>query len=217
MFPHSATGFTARRAICIAAALVPALVLLILFAPPRVAMGQVSYVSLSTPYTQNFDTLSNTGTISWFNNSTLVGWYAAQQNGTLSTYRADYGGSNTGALYSYGSTGSMERALGSVSSSTPGTIYYGVRMRNDTGLPIAGFVITYTGEQWRNGGNTNQQKLAFAYQTSTTITSLTAGTWVTAPVLDFISPITNGVAITGAIDGNTITASAILSSFICCG
>jgi hypothetical protein len=152
--------------------------------------------SLSTPYTQNFDTLASIGaTNTWTNDSTLPGWYAAQGSGSLTTYRANNGSSTTGALYSYGSTGSTDRALGSLSSVTPLTLYYGVRMVNDTGLAIASFVITYTGEQWRVGSNTVAplQKLAFAYRVGSVVTDVVAGAWADAPAFDFVSPVTKWV------------------------
>jgi len=111
------------------AVLLLAVLLLALAAPQQVVMAQAPLGTIGVPYTQNFNSLANSGTSNpWTNNSTLTGWYATQQNGTLSAYRADNGSSNTGALYSYGSTGETERALGSVSSGTPGTIYYGVRL-----------------------------------------------------------------------------------------
>jgi hypothetical protein len=78
-------------------------------------------------------------------------------------YFAGAGSSTSGALYSFGASGSAERALGSVASGTPGNFAYGVRFTNDTALTATNITISYTGEQWRNGGNTSAQKLAFSY------------------------------------------------------
>jgi uncharacterized repeat protein (TIGR01451 family) len=155
--------------------------------------------SLSVPYLQNFDSLTNTGIVSWTNDETLPSWYAAQSTGVLTTYRASTGSSTTGALYSYGSTGSTERALGSLASGTTGLIYYGVRFHNDTGVNVSGVVITYTGEQWRTSGNTAQHKLDFAYCVGSVVTDVVNGTWTNVDALDFIGPITGT---TGALDGN---------------
>ncbi len=178
-------------------ALVMALPVLLLALP---GLSQVPITSLGTPITQNFDALANTGTSNaWTNGSTLPGWYAAQQSGTLSTYRADNGGSNSGALYSYGATGSTERALGSVSSGTPVTLYYGVALVNNSGSPITSFSIAYTGEQWRNGGNTTPQKLDFQYFVGTP-SSIKEGTWTDFNALDFTGPIATSTA--GALIGN---------------
>ncbi len=166
--------------------------------PLQVVLAQVELVNLDTPYTQNFDTLANSGTnISWTNNSTLPGWYSNR-----TTYSASDGSSNTGALYSFGTTGSSERALGSIASGSTYTIYYGVRFRNNTNYAITALDIQYTGEQWRQGGNNNQQVLAFAYQVGDTVNDLTSGVWTPVSALEFVSPITNSGAITGALNGN---------------
>jgi len=61
--------------------------------------------------TQNFNTLSQTGTgNAWSNGSTLNGWFGYSQPASapvaLTTYNADNGSLTGGALYSYGNTGS---------------------------------------------------------------------------------------------------------------
>ncbi len=58
--------------------------------------------------------------------------------------------------------------------------------------------ISYFGEQWRNGGNTTQQRLDF--QISFDATSLTSGTWQDVNELDFASLINTATA--AALDGN---------------
>ncbi|MBD2533486.1 DUF4347 domain-containing protein [Nostoc flagelliforme FACHB-838] len=149
-----------------------------------------------TSYSQNFNLLANSGTsIPWTNDSTISGWYA-----TATSYNAVNGNSNTGALYSFGSTSSTERALGSVASDTTGTIYYGLRLQNNTDSAISQLRVSYTGEQWRNASNTSQQKLNFSYQTGKTLTSLTAGTWTPVTSLNFTGPIATLVAL--PLDGN---------------
>lgn len=167
-------------------------------------------ISLSSPYNQNFDTLANSGTTNpWVNDSTISGWYAMQTAGTLSTYRGDNGGSNAGALYSYGTTATTERALGSIGSGTPQNLIYGARFVNDTGSTITSLTVAYTGEQWRNGGNATAQKLDFSYQISTTVTILNAGTWTDVDTLDFTGPIATATA--GALDGNAAANRIVLS------
>ncbi len=164
-------------------------------------------ISLSVPYTQNFNSLANTGTSNaWADDSTLSGWYS-----TRTTYRADNGSSNTGALYSFGAPSTTERALGSIASGSTATIYYGVRLHNDTSSSVSTITISYTGEQWRNGGNTTQQKLAFYYQVGATVTSLTAGTWTPVSQLDFTGPIATATA--SALDGNA-AANRIAISYV---
>ena len=184
------------------------------------ASAQVSINSLpGGSYTQNFNSLANSGTNNWTDNSTLPGWYAAKTNaGTPSSftnYIAGTGSSTAGALYSFGASGSSERALGSLASGNAniGDIAYGVRFANDTGADISSITITYTGEQWRNNGNANVQTLAFSYRVSdTAITSpdpANAGSWTPFTALDFTTPTVGGT--TGALDGNASTNRHVYS------
>lgn len=74
----------------------------------------VSLTTLGSAYTQNFDTLSNTAG-STTNNLTIPGWFLTESGGGArdnEQYAVDTGASTTGDMYSYGSAGSTERALG---------------------------------------------------------------------------------------------------------
>ena len=172
------------------------------------ASGQILF-SAGSPYTQDFDSLASSGTTNtWTDNSTLPGWYASKvQVGAITTYRADTGTANTGAIYSYGVAGVnpiTDRALGSIASGTPGNLAYGVRFQNDTTLAITNITISYTGEQWRNGGNTAVQTLAFSYfiDSIPILSSDAAGAnaWVSFSALSFNSPTVGATA--AALDGN---------------
>ncbi|MBH8572966.1 DUF4347 domain-containing protein [Nostocaceae cyanobacterium CENA369] len=159
--------------------------------------------SFTGTYSQNFNSLASSGTsTSWVNDSTIPGWYA-----TRTSYNVGSGTNNTGGLYSFGITG--DRALGSVASASTGTIYYGLRLQNNTGSPITQLQIGYTGEQWRNGGNTLQQQLKFSYQTAATLTSLTTGTWTPVTSLDFTGPIATATA--GALIGNQTNNKVVIT------
>jgi len=168
------------------------------------ARGQVSLTALGTASTQNFDTLPSTGSATWTNNSTILGWYHAR-TGTGTTIVANDGTNNAGNLYSYGTGTNTDRALGSVGSgnAAAGSFFYGVRLQNNTGSTIGSLDVSYTGEQWRNSAAA-AQTVTFSYLVgSPTVTGTlaefqTAGVAVTQ--LDFISPITGGVA--AALDGN---------------
>jgi predicted extracellular nuclease len=165
-------------------------------------------ISLNSPYSQNFDSLSSSNA-TWTDSTSLTGWYAAYSSSTLTTtITAGTGSSNTGSLYSFGATASSDRALGSTSSNASGTIFYGARFFNDTGATISSLSVNYIGEQWRNGGNTTPQKLDFAYQIGAT--SITAGTWTDVNSLDFTSPV--ATATLTALDGNASTNRVSLSS-----
>ncbi|MFB2892388.1 SdiA-regulated domain-containing protein [Aerosakkonemataceae cyanobacterium BLCC-F50] len=169
-------------------------------------------INLSDPYSQNFDSLSASGTnFSWTDDSTLSGWYSSR-----TTYNASTGSLNTGALYSFGIT--ADRALGSVASGTTNTIYYGIRLVNNTSNTVTGLNISFVGEQWRNGGSTTTtpsvaQTLDFQYQIGAT--SLTGGTWVDFNPLDFTTPVfgtTAAIALDGNLSSNRTALSSTLSS-----
>jgi hypothetical protein len=175
-------------------------------------------------YSQNFDSLSNSpvgSNYTWTDGATagVEGWYASRAftGGTTSafgpfaygTYRVDSGTANNGLLYSYGVAGVNpinDRALGSASSGTPKTNVFGVWIKNDTASPLDTLSVGYTGEQWRNGGNTAVQTLAFSYQLSAIGFSSPIDTgaeptgWTGFTALYFNTPTTGATA--AALDGN---------------
>ena len=170
-------------------------------------------------HSQNFDSLAGSGTgNAWTDNVTLPGWYAAKTLGgnTVTAYRAGTGSDNTGALYSFGGSGSTDRALGSVASGTPGNFAYGVRFTNDTTSAQTNFIISYTGEQWRVA-NASTQKLAFSYQVGTSLTNADAAgaqSWTAFSALDFSSPNTNA---TQTLNGNDPTNRVVFTNIVLSG
>ena len=169
-------------------------------------------VSLTTPgsaYTQDFNTLAISGTT----NTTLpTGWFLTEQGGGArdnEAYGADSGASNTGDIYSYGSSGSDERAFGALRS---GTLipFTGASFTNDTGAVITDLTVSYTGEQWRLGTAGRTDRIDF--QISFDATSLTTGTYTDVDALDFSSPTTSGTV--GALDGNAAANRTTLSATI---
>ncbi|HXU31496.1 MAG TPA: ExeM/NucH family extracellular endonuclease, partial [Thermoanaerobaculia bacterium] len=159
----------------------------------------------------------------WADNTTLPGWYsqfsATPANPT--TYRADAGASNTGAIYSWGTGTATERAFGSVSSGTPVNIFNAARLVNNTGSTISSFLIAFNGEEWRDGGAATPvaQTLSFEYQVAaagviTDSNTPTTG-WTAFTALDFVSPtFTNtgaGVALDGNAAANRTAKSATLT------
>jgi uncharacterized repeat protein (TIGR01451 family) len=165
----------------------------------------LSITSLNTAYSENFNTLAQSGIAS----TTPPAWTRAETGSSAnSTYTANDGSSNSGDTYSYGSGGPAERALGGLrTGSLVPTI--GAFYRNDTGLPINTLQIAYTGEEWRLGTAGRADRLDFQY--STTATSLTTGTWTDVDALDFTTPNTTG---TGAKDGNDAANRTALSTTI---
>jgi len=131
-------------------------------------------VSFTGSYAQSFDGLAPSGTtLSWTNDQTLTGWSLFRQPtpGTaVTTYAASDGSGTAGSFLSYGSTGSTDRALGGLGS---GGVYFGspssgatagwlaLALTNNTGSSIGRLSISFSGEQWRNGGNTSLQTMVF--------------------------------------------------------
>uniref|UniRef100_Q01TW4 LTD domain-containing protein n=1 Tax=Solibacter usitatus (strain Ellin6076) TaxID=234267 RepID=Q01TW4_SOLUE len=165
----------------------------------------ISLTASGTAYTQNFDTLANTGT-----SSTVPAGWAFGESGTNAntTYTAGTGSSNAGDTYSFGATGSTERALGTLlSGSLVPTI--GACFVNNTGSPITSLAVAYTGEEWRLGTAARTDRLNFEY--SLNATSVTAGTWVGVAALNFTTPDT---ATAGAKNGNAAADRTAISSTI---
>ncbi len=162
--------------------------------------GAISLTTLGTAYTQNFDTLANTGTA---NNLTINGWYlnetgsSARNNGQ---YAFSTGSDTSGDVYSFGAATSAERAFGTLFSGTL-TPTIGAQFTNNTGSTVTALDISYTGEQWRLGQNTAGRAAdRLDFQLSTDATSLTTGTWTDVNSLDFSSPVVSGTV--GALNGN---------------
>ncbi|RZJ89014.1 MAG: hypothetical protein EOO60_10505, partial [Hymenobacter sp.] len=119
----------------------------------------ISYTG--TTYTEDFNTLTTSGT-----SSTLPNGWLLNETGTNAntTYAADAGGSNSGNTYSYGTGTTTERAFGALrSGSLIPTI--GAIFRNNTGTTLSTVVVTYTGEQWRIGTASRADRLDFQYST----------------------------------------------------
>ncbi len=172
--------------------------------------GVISLATLDSPYTQNFDTLSNTSG-STTNSLSIAGWYmdealtGSRANGL---YAVDTGGSNTGDTYSYGAAGSTDRAFGSLQSGSVISII-GASFTNDTSATITSLDIAYTGEEWRLGTAARTDELDFQY--STNATTLTNGVWTSVTALNFVTPDT---ATAGAKDGNAVTDRMAISATI---
>jgi hypothetical protein len=164
-----------------------------------------------TNYFQNFDTLPLSG-----KSQTLpLGWamqYPTDKAGGTTIF-ADDGSSSAGRIYSYGSSGSSDRALGSLRDYTlNGSMspMFGANFQNNSGGTLNRLNISYTGEEWRLGAaGRGADRLQFQY--SLNAGSLTSGTWINVPALDFLTPNLTGV---GAHNGNLAANQSQLSSSI---
>lgn len=165
----------------------------------------------SSTYTQDFDGLpSHTGTgtdFTWTDDSTLTGWYA-ENSAASTTFRADDGAISAGNIYSFGSVSSAERALGGFG----GTHTWGARFQNGTGAAITGMSLEYTGEQWRDNGNTTAQSITFEYIITDSLVAIDSAGWTAVSALDFTGPQHSGS--TTALDGNLAANQASVSGSI---
>jgi predicted extracellular nuclease/phosphodiesterase/alkaline phosphatase D-like protein len=172
-------------------------------------------ISFTELYAQNFNSLATAGTsVEWTNDVTLPGWFLFRQLGTASsaitTYAANSGSSATGAFVSYGSTGSGERALGGLGS---GGAYFGspsggsvagwlaLALTNASGSAIQTLKLSFTGEQWRNGGNTTVQTMVLQRGYGSSFDQV--GSWLTpGGTFNWSSPV--AIASAAAVDGNSL-------------
>ncbi|MBN8482251.1 MAG: endonuclease [Xanthomonadales bacterium] len=174
------------------------------------ALAQTGNVTLigGAPAVQTFDALASAGTGS----AVPAGWvFVEAGTNANTTYAADTGSTNSGNTYSYGSSGSGERAFGLLrSGSLVPTI--GARLSNDSGAAIGQITVTYTGEQWRLGATGRNDRLDFQYSLDATSVSDAAATWVDVDALDFGGPVSTGTA--GALDGNAAPNRTLVSATV---
>ncbi|MBH9575827.1 endonuclease/exonuclease/phosphatase family protein [Inhella proteolytica] len=164
----------------------------------------ISLTTLGSAYTQNFDSLPTSGT-----SSTLPAGWVILESGTNAnaTLTAGTGSSNTGDTYSFGQTGSTDRALGGLLSGSL-TPMFGVAFTNNTGALITELQISYRGEQWRLGTLNREDRLDF--QGSLDATALNTGTWHDLNNMDFIAPVRTGSV--GALNGNLDANSLLITN-----
>ena len=171
--------------------------------------GSISLTTLGTAYTQDFNTLANTGTA---NNLTINGWYL-NETGSSSANNGQYNtgtGSGTGGdVYSFGAAASIERAFGTLFSGTL-TPTIGAQFTNNTGSTVTALDISYIGEMWRAGVTNRNAADRLDFQLNTSATSLTTATgWVDYNNLDYNSSNINATA--GPLIGNSSGNQTLVS------
>ena len=174
-------------------------------------------------YSQDFDMLPASGSTTWTDDSTLPGWYSQRSGSSGTSIEANAG--TSGALYSYGTGSTPERALGSIGSgtATAGNFAHGVQLQNTSGQAATVNSLAYTGEQWRKGGETVAQVVTLWYKTSPTpITSLEPSAdagWTAVPLGDFSSPVntTTGTSLDGNDPANRTAISINPNLFVPAG
>jgi hypothetical protein len=164
--------------------------------------------NLVRSYTQDFNTLpSAAGEYQWDVTAFLPEGWGVHRSVQNDIIVANNGSSNKGDLYSYGNTGSSDRALGALTASKSGEVSYNLLLQNTTGRTITELDIAYVAEQWRCGSiHTDVQRLLFSYAIAEHPSSfnltvhLNAAGWTTVPSMQFNSPVTKSTA--GPVNGN---------------
>lgn len=155
--------------------------------------------AVGTPVSESFNTLATAGLA-----LTLPPGFSLSEGSsateTFNTAEGTYSNSNGAAIgddaYSYGVVSNSERALGFQVQAHHAT--FGVKLRNQTGVPLSRLRVEYFGEQWRIGTVQGADRLDF--QVSTDAPGVATGNWVDFDALDFSAPHPTGT--TGALDGN---------------
>ncbi len=155
--------------------------------------AHAAFISLNgTNYFQDFDSLASRRMANDFSSTWRV-----KQFGDVDEIVADNGSSTAGGAYSYGAIDSSDRALGTLRNNGDSALF-GASFQNTGDGPITRLNISYTGEEWRLGAEgRGADRLQFQY--SLNARSLSSGTWINAPSLDFLTPNLTDV---GAHDGN---------------
>jgi hypothetical protein len=163
--------------------------------------------SFTTTYTQDFNTLpAMAGEYQLGTNAFLPEGWTVHRSTASNVLFVNNGSSNTGGLYSYGNTGSTDRALGALTAS--GTeVTYNLLLQNTSGRTITALDIAFAAEQWRCGSaNTDVQRLLFTYAIAEYPSSfnltvrLNVPGWTTVPSMQFNSPVNKSLA--GHVNGN---------------
>lgn len=175
------------------------------------AFGQISLTSVGAAYTQNFDSMGATTVYP-------TGWNAirASGSGTVGqalTLTVNDGTSNTGAVFNVGSAvSSTDRAIGTLASGAT-VPAFGAQFTNNTGAPITSVAISFNEEQWRTGGDSVVETVAFSY--STNATSISTGTWVPVTDLDLVEILTSDNT-NSSVNGN-LPVNRLSKSFTIAG
>jgi hypothetical protein len=188
--------------------------------------AQVSYDTIGATIMQSFDSLPNspqnaslgTTPAGWIDDSatpaanqfSIPGYYlyhpVTQGEGGANNHqrmRIGAGTATTGAFMSWGASGSTERSLGALPSTTMAVdnaaMFMGMRLVNNTGQLLNRFTLTYDGEQWRDGDALSSMTLDYSATATPADWNGPSG-FTSLPSLTFNPPVTGGGSV--AVDGN---------------
>ncbi len=194
------------------------------------SLGTAHFLHAATPisfsgttYSENFDGLPSAtpdptfASAGPFDVPGIAGWsfFKAEGNSAPALFRVGDGSANSGSMYSFGSVGSSDRALGGLASGSGG-YQFGAVFTNDTLSTLTSFTLNYNGEQWRYGGSGDRQS-PFVFEYSLNAPDITSGIFSPAPSLNLTPTITtgeNGGALDGNLAANQTTISSTTSGFL---
>lgn len=179
------------------AILIPVVLTLAAAALPFAGLAQIPYVGGS--YAQDFNTLASSSIYTYYTNLP-AGWsIKGIQNGYVWTTVTN-GYSNNYGVYCFSlASGAADKSIGLVQGST-GASHLGARFRNDSGVTLRAFTLSYVIEQWRKGAVAgSDQTIPFSFALDAT--NLTSGSYLNVPPLDLHS-IHDGDGVAAALDGN---------------
>jgi len=190
-------------------------------AQPATSIG---YLQTASVYRQDFDgmpaggtyTLSGKGphllSLAPLGASNTTGWLFRQTGGTGSNAVFLIGsGTGTGqGVYSAGSAGSTDRALGTLASGS-GSYTIGALFTNLTGATLNSITLSFTVEQWRKGGSGKPNQWTCKYKTGIMEAPDLNGLQE-LPLLNFGSVISSTGA--GSLNGNLPASQANISQTI---
>jgi len=134
-------------------------------------------------------------------------------------FRNGSGSSGTGSFYSFGASGSTERALGDVGANTlapdgqtgndAGNLYLALRLSNNSGQTLDSFTLNFTGEQWRDSGTSTPETMALGWSTTAAAVSDPSALFNNVAALAWTSPTATATA--AALDGNAAANRVVLA------
>jgi hypothetical protein len=166
----------------------------------------ISIIGSNLPYNENFDGMGALLT------DYIPGWTAINAtSGTTLAMGLTNGAASSGNVYNVGTTGSEERAFGTLADATT-TPALGAVFQNNTGGMVTKISIQTRMEQWRESGdNTVNETVAFYY--SLDATGLNDGSWTAVTTLNLNEKLTNATS-NADVNGNLATNYTNMANII---
>ena len=137
--------------------------------------------------------------------NTMAGWYASAT--TALKTGASAGDQSTGGLISFGPTDSLStnRSLGLITTSATGSMAFGLRVLNQTGIVLTNINLSFTGELWRQ--QSSAKTVTVSYYVDPTGTSGFAPNLVTTVLTNLQLSFATGSSASGT--GGPLMTSAL--------